>query len=247
MGLFDDKKYESMDEISKMIEPWVNPFDPIIERIPDEYEFPAEYLMSYLNSYDIEPSLIKVVLSASGITPTEINTLNNHQLLQRRHVPGGNFAPGILALEHSPDFYLDAATKEKHGSLKIIKVTKAISEAKLKSIIVETAKRKLLTRCSADSYTAETMRTLYEVATGNPYKPTDRSKRTLICDTREALIKLIEEDRWRIRSFDLYLKLIDWMEDYCRSVCMSSSLANIMKIKIMTHSGKAIYSIGEEV
>jgi hypothetical protein len=243
MGLFDDKKYESMDEISKMVEPWETPFDSIIEKLPDEYELPPLLILRNLNAYEVETSFIKSLLNKT-LTTEEVEIVLSNGLIEKEY-KNNKYIPGLFDVKISEDFSFNSATKEVTGSIKLVKTMKAIPEAKLKEKIINQANKVLFSKRSADNYKAESMRIVYEVITGKPYQSNDRSKKSLIHDVKEELKSFIAEDRWRIRSFALYIKLIYWFENFC-SLGSSASIANIMKMKIMTYNGRAIYSIGEE-
>lgn len=239
MGLFNDKKYESLDEISKMIEPWENPFDAILAKLPDELEVDVTMILSVLDRYDVRDALLVKLLN-SFLSKDEFKKMyklieiHSHLNLEK-----------ILSIKWDEYFQFNAATKEKQGSLKIIKERHSFCEADIKIYISQYAKDGILNQYSCDHYISDSLRTLYELVTGRKYESDSRSKKHLIRETRTVLLELIEEDKWRIRSYDLYIKLINWIEDYCRNGS-THCMANIMKIKIMTYNGKAIYSIGEE-
>lgn len=243
MGLFDDKKYESMDEISQMIEPWENPYDSILEKLPDEYEIEPRIILRHVNAYEVDVAFIKHLLN-KYLTQDEIVVLLNARLTEKDY-KNGKYIPGLYDVNISGDFSINSVTQEITGSLKLVKTIKNMSEAKLKEKILYTADRCLFVKRSADSYKADSMRTIYEVVTGKPYQSDTRSKKDLISEVKKELINLIAEDRWRIRSFNLYIKLIHWFESF-NTMGSSASIANIMKLKIMTYNGRAIYSIGEE-
>ncbi len=243
MGLFDDKKYESMDEISQMIEPWENPYDSILEKLPDEYEVPPLVILRSLNAYEADAVFIKGLFN-KYLSREEVELVINARLVDKEY-KNGKYTPGLYDIEISDDFSINSVTKEAIGSIKLVKTIKAMSEAKLKEKILYAADRCLFIKRTADSYKADSMRTIYEVVTGKPYQSDTRSKKDLINEVKKELINLIAEDRWRIRSFNLYIKLIHWFERFNTMGC-SASIANIMKLKIMTYNGRAIYSIGEE-
>ena len=243
MGLFDDKKYESMDEISQMIEPWENPYDSILEKLPDEYEIEPRIILRHVNAYEVDVAFIKYLLN-KYLTQDEIMVLLNARLTEKDY-KNGKYIPGLYDVNISENFSINSVTQETTGSLKLVKTIKTMSEAKLKERILYTADRCLFIKRSADSYKADSMRTVYEVVTGKPYQSDTRSKKDLISEVKKELINLIAEDRWRIRSFNLYIKLINWFESF-NTMGSSASIANIMKLKIMTYNGRAIYSIGEE-
>ena len=243
MGLFDDKKYESMDEISQMIEPWENPYDSIIGKLPDTYEIEPHIILRNINAYEVDAVFIKYLFN-KYLTQEEVMLVLNARLTDKEY-KNGKYTPGLFDIDISGDFSINSVTKETTGSIKLVKTIKAMSEAKLKEKILYQAERILFQKRTSDSYKADSMRTVYEVVTGKPYQSDTRSKKDLIYEVKKELINLIAEDRWRIRSFNLYIKLINWFESF-NTMGSSASIANIMKLKIMTYNGRAIYSIGEE-
>jgi hypothetical protein len=243
MGLFDDKKYESMDDISKMIEPWENPYNDIISKLPDEWVVPTDIIERLLGAYDVDTYLFKHLFSRF-LTPVEANLLMDSKLLDRQYVNGG-YAAGLLDTRVSDNYMYNSVTREQNGTIKVVKTFKNIHEDKLNKMVLDFCYKEAFRSDNADYYISDSLRNLYEVLSGKTYESDSRSKRMLIQAVRVELHDFIKEDRWRIRSLDLYKKFIKWCQLYVHNGD-SASIANIMKMKIMTYNGRAIYSVGEE-
>jgi uncharacterized protein YfkK (UPF0435 family) len=243
MGLFDDKKYESMDDISKMVEPWENPYDDIICKLPDEWEVPVKIIERCLSCYDPDPIIFKNFMS-NFLTPVEASLLIESRILEKEY-KNGKYDKGLLNIEVTPGYTFNSLTYEQNGTIKVVKTARCISEETLKKMLLNNFERNVFKSISSDGYKSETLRNLYEVVTSKKYESDNKSKRLLIATVKDELRNLIIEDRWRIRSFNLYNKFFSWCSAYLNH-SDSASIANIMKMKIMTYSGRAIYSVGEE-
>ena len=63
-------------------------------------------------------------------------------------------------------------------------------------------------------------------------------------DIRDRLLELFDEDIWKIRNIDLFIKALTWIRSYI-DVGDLSAITNLTKLKCMTHTGNPIYSMKE--
>lgn len=234
MGIFDDKKYESLDDISKMVEPWSTPLDPILEKLPDQLEVSKEILLSNFSSYDCLQHIMDTT-NRILLTKEERSFLEGYGMSYRVWEP---VTPDCEEIRVNP------LTREVSGSLFLKKAMSSVDQKTIDEMIQNSCQK--IRNYNFRSYiNIKRTREIVEIISGS--KSDFLSKR----DAQETLCNcindfLIKEDRWRIRSVELFSKLIFWIHDYIADG-KSACIANIMKVKIRTHTGSAIYSIEEEV
>jgi hypothetical protein len=244
MGLFDDKKYDDMDDISKMVEPWESGFDDILCKLPDVFKVPPEVIVASVSSHKMDDYISNTIFK-TFLNEKEIQLLSSSELLSR---PWSSKKSAYEDALYEPEITTDSLTydtltHEVKGELVYRKTLLKMDEDRLKKLILSKIDYKLF-RNRSGVYLLKETKALYEALTGKHLASKKRAE--VFNETEKEIYAIFSEDKFRIRSYDLAIKFLHWCDLYCR-YGDTASMANIMKLKIMTHSGRAIYSIEEEV
>lgn len=235
MGVFDDKKFESLDWISQATEPIDSQLNNVLTDLPDELLIDFNIYKSFAeSSYDVG-------ISISRIVGYLISYKTQHNILpwaQREALIG------CFKLEFSSDVInIDFEKRTLSGEIKLIKIKNTIDEDVLKAILgqegIESA------ACMNISHEglsrANEVMELLGLCQDGLRSRSERNKRIVI---RNRLKEIFKTNEWNIRDTELANKVGSWIRDYIENGNLAS-FSNFCKLKVMTHKGQPIYSMEE--
>lgn len=246
---FVDEVYESMDDISKLIEPFEFKANTELAEFPDEVEITPDRLYElacrsggyYFESWSTGVnSLVYENARRLNLEAIVSETLNN-----------SNFTTKIFEIVTVPDL--------EDGVITFDTVTKTISGGKVilrkKSLIVEDADIEsrmitiLVQRFNSEIFSPSCMdkKRLNEVANlfGAKEACKERAWKPKIDQLRIYYTKMIDEKRLPIKDMELFKRFVEWNINYIKHGNLPS-FANITRLKIMLKSGLPIYSVKED-
>lgn len=231
---FVDSVHENMDELTQLVRPIIWSVNNAYTELPDEFELSRDLIDLIINSEknEIIKSWFKEVLSTN---------LDNRACAQIRN-------KFVFRLEGSPK--IDLENKEIiDGKIFIVKTQCTLTEEQMLLIAGHIA-RDIITQSIVGtwSYNVNNLEKKQRVKRGLEVASYMGNKQRTTSGMTVAgiLSSSIERNDWNIRDMDLILKLSGWIREYIETGCLQS-MANITKMKCMTHGGNPIYSMEEIV
>jgi hypothetical protein len=235
--MFVDKFYEELDDISKMIEPFNYEVNDALEKVPDRIDVTRFITCSsdYGRTNEIR-SLLHRAISEDGIVPNVTDLTSRSEVIR------------LFKFEFEYDSSID-------GSITINGANDVISGGKIflvkRQSVIDDQSLELMVR---DKFLQETRHGnrnicqsrvsevcgIYGANTGSIRSP---SKKYSILTNH--IYNMIKDKKLNIKDVNLSQKLGKWISMYIRDGNLGA-LQNLTKVKIMTHSGRAIYSIEEK-
>lgn len=242
--MFQDKVYEDMDDISKLVEPIESTVNAALSYMPDEVEVTKEHIQRLhnerwgwhslnLNSFVdmvIKENDIQISTSLWGHAEKffrfEVRSLDN-ELLEEAEQVSINMETGIMShrlflVKHTVGY--DDQTLE---SMAKANLTKSIKYDLRSNRDVNKSRLNEL----ADLFGAQDVRS-------------DRAYRGKIKKFCQHIDDLVDNKKLDIRDLGLCEKFSTWVVFYVRDGNLAA-LNNITRIKIMMHENRPIYSIQE--
>ena len=204
----------------------------------EESGFPQEYNITY---EDIE----KIGIGRYGnITLNQVVSL-----IIKKHNITGITHEEVLALAqyryHKPvtitnDIMMNFTDRTMQGTITFN--LPEIDESKLNEFALETVKQKFYSAFHSSNADVGRLNEIMDLLEcENERKSRSVSKKSTAI--RNKFIRIIKDDEWRIRNCDMMLKAADWVLSAMNG--NMHGLANLTKLKCMTHGGKVIYSMEE--
>lgn len=220
MGILDDKVYEEMDFINKLVEPFDIECLKVLEDLPEKIEVEAEDLLRQ-DRYHIDHL---------GILKDRIC---------RAHPEAPDWVKQYCV------FTLDGIDVELFGTPKLDKANRVIVDGKM-FIIVGKPKpdlaclRRIAQHIFAQEQNGKDMlpKEAREVLGLLGVKTRKRIQWWMLSD---AFDRILINDAWKIRSDRVVYNIIRWMYDYTTNGTYSS-YASLLNVKCMVHRGNPIYS-----
>ena len=231
--LFQDKTYDSLDFLSKAIEPFEHPFDDILNSLPKEIR---------LVDKDFRDLIV-------GQGPYVGSSVYRRDVFKRavKNELVAEYADYIQSFYDTvllPDSWIDIEHATSNGGILLTRNSKVITEEEVKQIALEKMQDDLgsITYCNFKNL--ETKSRLYEIIESLDVDTTGSKNavRKYYALKRHILTHIF--DKWKLRSLDGVLKLGGWISDYIVKGNYSSYV-NITHFKVMTHAGHAIYDLQE--
>jgi hypothetical protein len=236
MGVFDDKKFESLDWISQATEPIDSELNMLLGNIPDETVLDIKTILDFVGeSYGMTISLDRAMMalvkkhnpSSKPLSWQEKDTLKR-----------------CFRLEIVGQPIIDFTTKTvSGGEVKVIRETSTLDEKDLKNILGREgidAVRNGWFPSDASSRINEIFELLGKCDGGLKSRSL-RKKRSFLYS---RLIELFKTNEWNIKDTTLANKVGFWICDYIKDKNMAA-MSNFCRLKVMTHKGQPIYSMEE--
>lgn len=231
---FVDNVHENMDELTQLVRPIIWSVNNAYTELPDEFELSRDLIDLIINSN--KNKIIK--LWFEEVLGTNLDDLACNHIRNK-------FA---FKLEGSPK--IDLENKEIiDGKIFIVKTQCTLTEEQM-LLIASSIARDIITQSILGTWPhnatglekKQRVKRGLEVASymGN------KQRTTSAMTVAGILSSSIERNDWNIRDVDLILRLSSWIRTYIETGCLQS-MANITKMKCMTHSGNPIYSMEEIV
>jgi hypothetical protein len=239
MGVFDDQKFDSLDWLSQAVEPIETDLMVAFGAIPDELEINFRTFNHMLgsSSYNLDLSAERALrwLMSSYAPNRKPLTYKEKEILVK-----------AISFEVEPNTVIDYENNEIRGGIKFIKKANLIDEKELIPLIGEAG----LVHLDHIRITENSMQRMTEVlemlGSISNEAMRSRSPRGRLRTIKDRVEEIFRKDEWRIRTPDLGTKIGLWLRQYI----MDGNLAawsNFCRLKLMTHQGRAIYSIQEVV
>jgi hypothetical protein len=238
MGILDDKRYEEMDWLSKAVEPLRHPLSDCLASIPDEYELNFAMIHgllseSYYADVSVSSAIRKIMKSSSAYNPLTYE--ENTKLVD------------CFELQVEPGTIVDFTNSTVTGKITLIKTKKVFEDSDLKPLMG-------MKGCSY--YSGHVLRSSADINRLNeimdvlgPGKDEQKfrssrspHKKTVMISNR--LNQVIRDNEWNIRDSVLADKVGTWCVQYINQGNLAA-MANLCKLKVMTHKGLPIYSMEE--
>lgn len=237
MSLFEDKKYEEMDWLTKAIEPIVSSKNETLASLPNEFTLTndqLQYLM--LNSWGLSievQNAFKFLMTKNNIKIEDPNLAKEmsdcYNLIQ----------DGDLIFYGG-----DQPRIEGNGVIKLVKIKQMFDEKELQDELGQTGLSKFYDIRNRD-IPVERLNEIIELIDGSSPLLSSRSVDKKIRGIIEMIKEIMKENKWNIRNTDLADKVSVWICLYLDKGNLAA-MANFCKFKVMTHDGSPIYSIQEE-
>jgi hypothetical protein len=239
--MFRDKVYEEMDEISKMIEPYICETNEHLSMFPDKTEVTYEMLTKYAlskwgtNSVSLE-NLVEYIADSTG---------NNHVKRNAYNFARDFFEFQVEDLEEDEMFRLDLDNETMSHKLYVVKKKIALDDEEIEKDAFRRFERALISNLNSNKKMNKPRMNDVADLFGAYNVRKDRSWRGKLNKLHAHIKGMFDDNTLEIRNAELYEKLGHWIGLYVRNGNLAA-FKNLTKIKIMTHQDKPIYSIEEE-
>lgn len=243
---FADKKFEELDWISQAVEPWESPLSEPWANLPEVIDITAaDFFTKTSTAYgsdQLNPAqaVLTQFYNSVGDSPDEVGTL-----LDRFEHIFGEFdfddKNGFYALQLEDGTILDMEAKTLSHPIRLIKRMTRLSDQIHQRIVTNYAE---VAMPRPHRYCDDEGKRAAEILDLLGHKNIPRGSRNRMIALRNAMMQTFSEDTLRIRSAVLAIKVVNWAVNYTNHGVVSA-LANLAKLKVMTHTGKPIYSMVE--
>jgi hypothetical protein len=232
MSIFKDRVYEEMDDISRLIEPYQCGLNEDLSKFPDRLEIDPDQLESTWGT-NVRDIVRRYAKSA------ELNALSENVW---------DLDPNFFQFEivnsegeQTDSLRYNFATKEIDGKIFLVKKMFCVEDDGVMNIIIKNVENKLsMYNRHADSKRINEIADLFNAEEVKQKRSASKKMRCL----RNHIVGLIKSKKLDIRDAELAARFSNWIVLYANDGSLPA-LANITKLKIMTHQNKPIYSIDE--
>lgn len=228
--VMEDKAYEELDFVSKLIEPWDFTVMKVLSQMQPEYVLTVEQILATdtYNSHARQANdIILPSLTLDGIPKWAVEAA-----FELSHFSFEMVGEPVL---------VDTLSLDKEGGDIVLRVevpTLEMIPCGLVRILFSHLYCKNISSLFAKERINEVMDVL-EVS-----KMERKRFRQKMDAVYRGLINIIEQDRWRIRSDQVLVNMIEWIFTYI-TTGNYSAYASLLNLKCMVHRGNPIYSAEE--
>jgi hypothetical protein len=230
INLFEDKEYDNMEWLGKAVEPFIFPQNEVLASIPERIDLTYEDLVSLITG------------DFMRINGSELLVYLARKLDLNFNEDDWGFLRDNIKVEVDPDTVIDFEEQTLKGGVRIIKTKNEYSE---QEILEYTARfvRERLKRCN---YSNENLSRYNEIMDllGAKEDRQGRSARYKLDSIVKTMVTIVEEDKWRVRNVDLFIRCAGWIVGYLENGNLAA-LSNFTRLKCMVHKGAPIYSMEE--
>lgn len=244
-----DSKFESMDELSKMIEPWDCVEYEMVMSLPDELDI-SEYIISNINNskhmepdfsiynsevIDIMARLLITTYSKHTITPKfrssleEIITLNLSSLDNEE----GSREEVIIMPEDINNIKFTIKINKELFDIKKYASKLFYDQINISRNSSSRPKKKFVNDICK----------MFNIELSDSVKASDG--RNMFYYVKQEFERRLRSDEIRVKSTQLISDLGRWLKMYAVDGNLAASM-NLCQFKLMTHNGDAIYSIAQK-
>lgn len=230
INLFEDKEYDKLDWLNKAVEPFIFPPNDVLAAMPEVVTFDFATIWSLCNEgRQLNLSMDRLVDYAASLEKID---MGHACLLVKEH----------YKLEVDPDTVINLEEKSMTGGVRIIKTKNQLNDEDIASLL----SIKLYEKLRYINYENQYLQRLNEVLDLIGAKETrgSRSARNKLGEIADTMKKVVLEDKWRVRNYDLMLSTGDWLKKYIEDGNLAA-MSNFTRLKCMTHKGIPIYSMEE--
>lgn len=241
MSIFDDKRYDNLDWISQATEPMEGRLTELLARMPERVDLTYEQVSRLLtDSFRLHVArrdfMIELLLEATKDMPGDSGSLNYEET---------GVMNDCFMFEVQENTIVDMVNKTMTGGVAIVKTQFTFSDNTLKDAF----------GAKGLNYIRSSLRFGYNIDRGNKMAEIigDVGKEYFSARSANKKYKflyariktILEKNEWNIKNIDLADKMCVWISDYISEGNLAA-LANICKLKVMTHKGVGIYSVEEQ-
>lgn len=235
MDSLEDKKFESLDWISQLVEPMESELNVAVASLPDEVVFSASDIARFVRSHSAYIGLSNVLdlLIKDYCQKIEISSYKEMKAVKN-----------CFELQVIDNPIIDFSKMEiRGGQIKLVKKVHFIEEKYLKECLGSSALNTII----VGSYFQESMprfNEVFQILGGCDKGIKSRSlhrKKSYLYDRLDIFFK---KNEWNIKDTTLANKVGFWIDDYLRSGNLSA-ISNLRKLKTMAVKGQPIYSMEE--
>jgi hypothetical protein len=239
MSVFADKKYEAMDDLSKLCEPILDPLNDILNLLPDKYDIPTKYILNnaLMGHEPHNINIDEIFNSMCDKYNIKLNRWEEKDKIRKcfdLDVEIDENTGGVLNLEEK------TLTGVK---ISIVKIKLVFEEKEVEAEIGAGAIQHLRDVHWRDVESVR-MNEILELMGLTDIRRM-RSVRQKLSGLREEMRAIMKDNKWHIKDIALSNKIGLWIKLYLEDGNLAA-LTNFCKIKVMTHEDKPIYSIEEE-
>lgn len=240
MNLFKDEVYESMDDLSQIVEPYINTVNDELAKIPNKIEISKELIVDCIKDSHVDN------LYASNIIRDYAKNNNieiNIAKIRNNRSYGGVYDFFKIEIEEGSTY--DPISDVFMGSAYLVKHTVALEDEDIKKSLIEK-----LNKAFSDIYydsknkNVKQINEICDLFNVEGYK-SSRSFRYKCRLLKTKYREMIENNELNIRDYELFGRFLTWNKKYIINGNLPS-FSNITKIKIMMRDEVAIYSIKED-
>lgn len=241
MSVFDDKRYDQLDWISQAVEPIESYLSTVLEKLPDSVNIDFDVWISIGSGYggggltlDVEEALGFLLKKAGTLGGIKELPYNDRRLLC-----------SCYTLECEPNTILDFDKKAMVGTVMLTKTKSTFEAEDLKALMVAKAIQAVVEMSWGGTKDLGRLGEVCEII-GTDYN----TAQTRSINKRQYLVRarveqILRDNEWNIKNVELGEKVGKWITDYVINGRLNA-FTNLCKLKVMTHGGKAIYSMEEE-
>ena len=228
MSFFQDETYEKMDWLSQAISPFIFSANDVLAKMPDVIELSEKKLMAHLNLL-YSTRLDVYDLLRSHLSDSRLD-YSSRMMLARQYQFQCDHKQFTLSLDN--DIQNDI-------KVCLVKQNHVIPDSEIIEHIL--AQISFNNRKTDSAKAVNDMLELLDNKEkfGNSVK---MKKRQIV----HLYQKIVRENTWQIRNADLLVNAWNWIDNYVTKGNLAA-LANITKLKVMTHKNQPIYSMKEIV
>ena len=224
--MFEDKVFDGLDDISKILEPYTYSVNEILDEAPNQVEITYEDMEKYLfaelsssTSFKVK-QLLRIKWEADNVDKKIIDRVNN--------------LSKFYTIECDKDVSLDLHNKTLNGKVFINKTGEGIPDDKLKEMIYDTiidsVRSTMYTPANFSKPFANEIAELFDIKS----VCSERGARGKKVEMIKGFKELLSEDKLMIRDVDLANRFGIWLHAYMR-------YGNLGAIK--TDSGSLLFQI----
>jgi len=240
--MFGDKTYDKLDEISQLVEPMTWSCNDALIKAPDIVEI----------DFDFISNLMRINGVGTSIDRRQVfkHMINTHP--ERKFLEANNFLNIVNDSTYRLEFEnesntstIDLAKKTLDGRIYFKKIKQSYTDSEMEKLMIEEIKSKISgywrSKASSVSSKINELGETFDMVDIRKYRKA-REKTEYF---RHELEKQFKEYKLNIRSVDLGFRFANWLNKY---ICYDNNQAmkNMCLLKVMSHSGKAIYSMESE-
>lgn len=240
--MFNDKVYDELDDISKLVEPYNSEFNNIISQYPDEIEIhPSVFKGAFSGGWGFSSVRVETILDvvAKNLNLPKLTRASSYDSRVDNFF---EFEIKDLEEYETPTFNFE--TDHMSHTIILKKVKLGLDDQELSKL----AKNNILNAISGNLHNNRSVNKprLNEIAElfGAQEAKSDRSYRGKVKKLCKRLEQLIDDQKLDIRDIELCKKFGQWVVKYVKDGNLPA-LNNVTRIKIMMHKNRPIYSIEE--
>jgi len=231
MSFLKDKEWDQMDWLNRAVEPYIFSFNLELAKIPSEFVLKYSDVIGFVkDNYEIRLSaVVNRVMTKSGVNKEGISMLD------------------LLGIDEIFEFRLESDTELDldqeiiKGGITLVKKIESLNDDMIRELLPTLVMNIL--RISSSRGNASTVNEVMDILDCKEARSSSsvRKKASALTD---HVYNVYKDNTWNIRNVDLAIKMLYWIKGYCENADRCS-LANLSKLKCMTHNGHPIYSMEE--